>query len=1634
VTEVEPSVWEVWVYSGPADSFGTLLGQVPGWQSLSLAPLGDDVGAGSITLPMTSSLFTQGGFPASIKALYPPNALGLYTPDNTPVLQGETLWRCIQDGVWRFDFIAETVTKNQVSEDETQTVTIAGPGTAQTLFWGMAMPTGWLASGNQITKLSGISDSFDTPYVDNPNAYELDTNLWNLTAPLSDVQIIQQGTVSVDATTGGAYLAGGPFDASNSSFSASITPVAFGNPLAVTPPEPVRIAQHFDSGRTIAYDGTSPPVAGSGVMVVVQGMQPCPLHVKDAAGNVFQQVAYVTGGPNSVVWVFWSGNVSGVTATDEFTITQDINQSVVIDVYSVAPGWTLDCGFTNATGTSSAAILPAQILQSSPELEIVVLATAGARDDPQSVAEPYALVNVDNTPTGANFQNYVYWGGSGASGLAEGDPFSAFFDVAVPWVTTGLALYWTGIADTSNTPLDGSQVTELIVHAGGNRIDGYCRMFLSYQEFSCQYQDNRGTITTHKMAEGTIGAGSDPAVATSVYDAGWASYWRISCDIMAKDIRNGAAEPVKVPGDKLWRFWTSPDGASWTLQWTVRLSQLSFDPSVVNVFVGGSYDAAGTSVQVTSINGEISYSPQAGPIFLSEPAMSTFYQLLQRCQARGTIPWVTPTFSETQDSSGAVWGDSWSIQVPSGTDLLTLLQNDAGGVGADWIMRPGFHLDVATQGNLGNDLHESIVFHQGEVTELGETDTRDQIANIVVTSDGAGKLYTQSSPSSIAQWHQRERWLAAGGTIDQQSATNVALAGLEQLDEQVEARVIQIPPNQPGKSVFKDFGIFDFIGIEKGDFSVIESVEVIGITVTVDQDGVETDELVLQSYRQYVLQHLQYLINKFGGQSASTLGALTAGTLSNGLPVVSLGGGLASNYLPLTGTVGGSSGHLGVVPSFYALPEIAQGLGIPGSQLQDGTIAESALSFEIAAAVAASGGVTGVMYSATAPLNPVAGAVWYNGETWQFFDGEEWNPFLLGPGSVAFTAADLGGGQVFVQPVAPVGLINDDSMWFDTSQGNQPNVWNGEWAPLQWGTGSIAENAITAAQIAAGTITAQQIAANTLTANEISANAITAQQILAGTITTALMSAGTVVSGLVVGAVVDSLVLNTPVLNSVVINSGQVVLGGPDDGVFAYGQSPVVLQVFNDTGLQSWQAPIPPGQSAGYVYNIFAASQAAGGGPGDGTGKGGSGGGGGGCAVCASYPVTAGNWYYVYVGAGGVAGAPGASGLDSWFNTRSVAGGVHALGGQGGHAGGAIGVGGGFAAYTPPGGSAVFGFTGGNGGTTLAQSGGGGGGGGGAGTGSNGGGGTGTGASTGGAPGIGGNGAYPGGNGGTGGASGTGFPGITGSYPGGGGGGASQGASAGPGANGRVILAYALPGPDLVAAVSGAAGPDPSGGFQVPAGHYGPQLELSPSAEQPPVANAGDGQVWANANGTVYAATGTGLTGSVPISQTDVTSHAATSNTGPRALTVGWAIPAGDAQNGTWYEVEVPFKGTFQNAALTLEFSLDGNTTGYAAAGIGAAFFSANQVFNGTFHVKLEFISAGTTGEATISSEGVLAPFGVPMSSGSNNNNASLSGFNSPLPINTEVAHNIRVNAFWSVAGDGSTVTGFGSKFTRSGP
>lgn len=405
-----------------------------------------------------------------------------------------------------------------------------------------------------------------------------------------------------------------------------------------------------------------------------------------------------------------------------------------------------------------------------------------------------------------------------------------------------------GNAGAYGANLNGSELTQFYVQSQANTAY-YAMIGLSATSFYCQESGPDGT-RTHVIAS------------ASAFDPSNDQYWMIT-----EQAGSGG-------GSGTFFFWTSPDGQNWTLQWqTVH----TWNASNCGFFVAATYTGSGQSVILSNLNGNVTTPSYQGNIFLGIPAMGIWWDLLQTARARGTIGFVTTSLNAQVDSFGRPWTDVQNVQVTNGTDLYSLLQSFCATVNADYVMQPGFVLQVGQTAqsavSIGADRTSSIVFREGyDQASKTRTRARNQILNLMGAENSDGHEISATDTVSAAQWGQREGWFQTSAQVDPASMSIAAAAAAADQADEVLSWTLTIPPDLPGKTAFTNFDVGDWVGLERPDFSAIDSVRVVGIAVSVDNTGLVATELTISSYLQWLEQQLTYISNKLGGAFVSALG------------------------------------------------------------------------------------------------------------------------------------------------------------------------------------------------------------------------------------------------------------------------------------------------------------------------------------------------------------------------------------------------------------------------------------------------------------------------------------------------------------------------------------------------------------------------------------------------------------------------------------------------------------------------------------------------------------------------------------------------------------------------------------------
>lgn len=334
-------------------------------------------------------------------------------------------------------------------------------------------------------------------------------------------------------------------------------------------------------------------------------------------------------------------------------------------------------------------------------------------------------------------------------------------------------------------------------------------------------------------------------------------------------------------------FETSADNSSWT----ERFRDTYDWPSTQAVFQFG-VEYQGNSGIAPPLSAYL-YGLNMSELPSTETAMQTFRQYLEESQSRGVIPFVKIGFTDTHDSAGREWSGKLGLDLPEGINLLEALQTLTQLQQADWAMDPDFTLRVY-QRNKGDEavppvhfFKEDVVFHKaGSEISKERTRLRDTVANSIVGKNSAGQYAYIEDEESIDKYQKREAFISAGTAKDLVDLASVLDSSLEELKDEKTSWKVTVAADQPGRQVFKDYDIGDWINIENIDSSNTVSVgqwRVVGIALSIAADSTQVVELTLQSRRELLIERLKQQVSSMSASSNSggiTLGsAISAATL-----------------------------------------------------------------------------------------------------------------------------------------------------------------------------------------------------------------------------------------------------------------------------------------------------------------------------------------------------------------------------------------------------------------------------------------------------------------------------------------------------------------------------------------------------------------------------------------------------------------------------------------------------------------------------------------------------------------------------------------------------------------------------------
>jgi hypothetical protein len=351
-----------------------------------------------------------------------------------------------------------------------------------------------------------------------------------------------------------------------------------------------------------------------------------------------------------------------------------------------------------------------------------------------------------------------------------------------------------------------------------------------------------------------------------------------------------------VTSQKYWRiredagviiFDTSPDNATWTerfrspYNWSSTRVVFQFGLELQGL-VG---IAPPLSAYLSALN--------ASTLPSTETTMQQFRKYLAAAQSRGVIPFVQTTFTDEVDSKGLPWTGKLAVDVQEGTQLNTVLDTLTQIQQADWIMDTDFKLNAFQRTKADETIppvyftKEDVVFHEGGSQISKErTRNRDTIANAIVGKNATGEYAYIEDADSISKYQRREAFISAGNANDLTDLAAILDSSLQDLKDEKVSWKVNVAAGQPGRRVFKDYDVGDWISIENIDNSNNVSIgqwRVVGIAVNIASDASENVELTLQSRKELLVERLKQQVSNMSASSSSggtTLGtAISAATL-----------------------------------------------------------------------------------------------------------------------------------------------------------------------------------------------------------------------------------------------------------------------------------------------------------------------------------------------------------------------------------------------------------------------------------------------------------------------------------------------------------------------------------------------------------------------------------------------------------------------------------------------------------------------------------------------------------------------------------------------------------------------------------
>lgn len=264
------------------------------------------------------------------------------------------------------------------------------------------------------------------------------------------------------------------------------------------------------------------------------------------------------------------------------------------------------------------------------------------------------------------------------------------------------------------------------------------------------------------------------------------------------------------------------------------------------------------------------------------PPMDAWLDLFNAAVARGNLcSLMTPTFTATHDSAGVPWATSLNMEVNPGGDLLALLRRFAEAADARWVVNPDLTIDVRQTFGFHRENQVRFFITESQITNV-VTRSRRGIANTVYTVASNQAVPFVADAASQVKWGRRELLVETANARDSIAAQTFGAILLKTTKDELLSFSIKVRPDSPGREVFIDYDVGDWIWIEGDVEWLSDAFQVQAIAFAVNEDGDEELELTMAAKRNLRLIELQKKFERESGSSTRVESELILGNRNQG--------------------------------------------------------------------------------------------------------------------------------------------------------------------------------------------------------------------------------------------------------------------------------------------------------------------------------------------------------------------------------------------------------------------------------------------------------------------------------------------------------------------------------------------------------------------------------------------------------------------------------------------------------------------------------------------------------------------------------------------------------------------------------